>query len=57
MSVFNAPTGSPSKKPASVHQYPDFPNIGGMTARSTPKNSMTIKRPGSAGTRSSPGTK
>ena len=56
--IFNAPTGTPSKKPAYIKQYPDFPEIGGMKAGAVQKNGMALERKaGMAGGKSAPGTK
>lgn len=56
-SIFNAPSGTPSKKPAHIKEYPTFPEVGGMTSSSIYKNDLGVKRPSSAGNRSAPGTK
>jgi hypothetical protein len=56
--IFNAPTGTPARKPSNVKQYPDFPEIGGMKSGAMPKNSMSLERKaGMSGGRSAPGTK
>ena len=42
--VFTPPSGSPSKKPAYVVQYPDKPELGGKFS-AMKKNSLTIQPP------------